>query len=459
MKLGRGITCQGSTEDILSSTIHAAGCLALLILLVQLPFNHRMGDWSGPPDAGAAQLSGAAAPQGEGEDAGSYHTPLAGEARRTQFLGYPVDIPALDRGHMTSITVGGSILQPKQGDTPGVPFVALWLRRVWEDSRTRDVVSLFENDLEYDRSFGHLEMVGRFENDTLPFGRTELVHNREIDATSVAYGTLLGSLGPGLRFPMAPYQVDNDLRIQLLGRAGFFYAARTDETSGQVLPPDTLLYGAKLRLRYDGMRRNLLELPHRGFATGFDVDYLCRDSWRDLGTPENAQSSGNRDYFQASGYFVGAGGIPGLSERNRVLASLYGGSIVHNRGDRFNAFHLNGGPFPSEADDLPRVHYTGLVYDDILTTRYATASLGYRRELTFFLYLTLVGSYIWADRATALASNQVVFKTTSAVSSTVSLDSAFFWNSELYLGYVRDSGVIRGGKAGNGLLLTWSKLF
>lgn len=401
-----------------------------------------------------------AAAAGLEEDASTYHTPLAGEERRTAFLGYPVLIPALNRSHMTSLTVGGSLLQPKQGPTRGVPFGALWLRRVSDEYRTRDMISIFENELEYDRRFGNLELVGHFENVTIPGPQAELVHNQEITATSVSSGNLIGSLGPGLRFPVAPFEVDNDLRVQLLGRAGFFYAERSHETGhDQVLPPETLLYGAKLRGGYDNMRRNLLELPHRGFATGFDLDYLSRDRWHDFGAPGSAVLAGNRNYFQASGYFVGAGGIPGLSERDRVLVSLYGGTTAEHRGDRFNAFHINGGPFPSEGDDLSRQRYTGVVFDDILASNYLIASLGYRRELTFFLYLTLIGSYFWGDRATVTNDSQVVFRDMNAVSGTASLDCAFFWNSEIYLAYAWDSGAIRNGRSGNGLLLTWNKLF
>jgi hypothetical protein len=387
-----------------------------------------------------------------------YHTPLAGEAGQASFLGYPVEIPAQDRGHMTSITLGGTLLNPKQGDTRAIPFAALYLRRLEEDYRTRDTISIFVNELEYDRRFGNFELVGYFENYTLPGAHTELGNGHSINSTSVVWGTLLGAVGPGLRIPTDPFEVDNDLRIQFLGRAGYFYAGRNHDTGAdQLLPPDTLLYGAKLRVRYDGMRRNLLELPHVGFAAGFDVDYLCRDKWRDLGG--TTLSSGNRDYFQLNGYLVGAGGIPGLSERDRALFSLHAGTTAGDRGDRYNAFRINGGPFPSESDDLPRQHYTGIVYDDILAAKYATISLGYRRELAFFIYLSLVGSYLWADRVSAQDNGLVQLKNTTAVSSTASLDCAFFGNSEFYLAYAWDSGIIRGGRSGSGLLLTWNKLF
>jgi hypothetical protein len=440
-------------------TSHVQGAVWLLLAGLAL------GIWGFPWGdfgwAGAAEPFVEGVFRGEGEGGGAaapYHTPLAGEAGRAAFLGYPVDIPALDRGHMTSLTLGASLLMPKQGDTLGLPFAALYVRRVWEDARTRDMVSVFVNELEYDKGFGNLEAVGLFENYTLPGRQAEVARNREVQATSASWGTLLASLGPGLRFPVAPYQVDNALRLQLLGRGGYFYAERSHLTgANQLLPPETFLYGAKLRMRYDGMRRNLLELPHTGFATGFDLDYLVRDRWRDLTGAGTA--SGNRDYFHLGGYFVGAAGIPGLSERNRLLVSLHGGTTPNDRGDRFNAYRINGGPYPSEEDDLARPHYTGILYDDILATKYAIASLGYRRELCFFMYLSLVGSYLWADRATVLAGDQVGFRDTTAYSATASVDTAFFWNSAFYLAYAWDSGVIRNGRSGSGILLTWNKLF
>lgn len=437
------------------------GSKVLLIILLCLVVTFCCAGWpgNGSASASADETSGTADVKADlGEAPAEYHTPLAGEAGQVEFMGRTVLIPALERAHMTSITLGGSLLMPKQGDTPGLPIAALYVRHFWEESSTRNVISIFVNELEYAKSFGNMELVGHFENYTLPMDQTELVHNEEIESTSLRWGTLTGSFGPGLRIPIAPFQVDNDIRLQLLGRVRYFYAKGTGATGpGLVVPPDTMLYGVKLRARYDAMRRNLLELPHQGFAAGCDLDYLHRDKWRDL-EPMSAGSK-HRNYFQASGYFVGAGGIPGLSERDRVLVSFYGGTTNGNSADRFNAFLINGGPFSSEQEDLARVHYTGGIYEDVRATDYATASLGYRRELAFFLYLSAVGSYIWADRATVRGLDQVFFSDESAAAFTVSLDSGFLWNSSLYLAYSWDSSFIRGGKSGSGVVLTWNKLF
>lgn len=387
----------------------------------------------------------------------TYHTPLAGEMQQVSFLGHTVLIPGIDRGKLTSVTLGATALWPSQGTVGVVPAGALYVRRVWEDSRTRDVISIVENELEYDKRMGPLELVTYFTNNTLPFNQSELVDNREIDATAITYGEFLASVGPGIRIPVTPYQVDNDLRLQLLGRAGYFYSKKGSDQGAEALaPPDTPLYGVKLRGRYDGMRRNVLELPHTGFAAGWDLDYTHRSNWRDL--TAGASGAGHRDFLQTSGYGVGAVGIPGLSELNKVLMYANAGGTSANCGDRFNAFLINGGPI-GESDDFARPHYSGILYDEVRATSYATASLGYRRELTFFLYLSLIGSYIWGDRATVAGTDHVVFRQQSAAAGTATLDMAFLWNSALNLNYSWESGFIRQGRVGSGVTLLWSKLF
>jgi hypothetical protein len=391
-----------------------------------------------------------------------YRTPLSGEPFNTVFMGKSIDIPARDRGHVTALTLGGEFYTPKQGDTSATPIGALFLKRMWEKSRTRDVISIFVNDLEYDRSFGNLELVTRFENNTIPGGQRVVVNNQEIRSSDVEWGTLAASIGPGLRYKVAPFQVDNDLRLQLLGKVGYFYAQRTSDTAQNlVLPPDTMLYGVKLRGRYDGMRRNLLDLPHTGMAAGFDLDYMYRDKWANFGTSPDAvfTSANTRSYLQFNGYFMGVGGIPGLSEKNRILFSFHGGTTPTKSADRYNAISIGGGPLQGESDDLCRPVYPGTMFNQVLVTNYALAALEYRRELAFFLYLHLRETFIWADRAAVTNTRQPEFKSSTGAATTIGLDTGFFWNSELYLGYSWDSGFVRNGESGSGMTLTWNKSF
>jgi len=422
----------------------------------------------GMPDNARAEQSSSAA--GNSENHGSeidnstleYRTPLAGEPLKTVFMGSSIDIPARDRGNVSALMLGGVLYVPKQGETSGTPMAALYLKRMWQQSRTRNVISIFANDLEYDRTFGNVELITRFENNTIPFGQKEVVNNREVKSSDTKWGTVVASLGPGLRYKVAPYQIDNDLRLQLLGKVGYFYARRTRDTGPNlVLPPDTMLYGVKLRGRYDGMLRNLLELPHSGLAAGFDLDYMHRDRWADFGTvPDALFTRGRtRDYVQANGYVMGVGGIPWLSEKNRVLFSIHGGLTPQKSADRYNAITIGGGPLPVESDDLCRPNYPGTMFNQVLVADYALLALEYRRELTFFMFFHLRETFIWADRAAVTDTNKFLFKSSTGAGTTIGIGTGFFWNSELYLGYSWDSGFIRNGKPGSGLILAWYKSF
>ncbi|HXE98348.1 MAG TPA: hypothetical protein VN642_18235, partial [Dongiaceae bacterium] len=187
----------------MTTDLDRAGRRALMVVFVNLLLICCPGGWSGL-DCARAAASGAdvgtedrakSGGEANNDSGGEYHTPLAGKSGHATFLGHPADIPGYDRGHMTSITLGGSILQPKQGGTLGVPVGALYLRRIEARYRTRDTISIFVNELEYDKSFGDFDIVARFENSTLPFDQTEEVRNQEIKATSLVWGSAIASLG------------------------------------------------------------------------------------------------------------------------------------------------------------------------------------------------------------------------------------------------------------------------
>jgi hypothetical protein len=446
------------------SITYSGGTIFIFLILAGILLDP---GWTNQGVAFADQKNEVPAPQYEREadasnEAASYHTPLAGEPFKAIFMGRSFDILTRDRGHVTAMTLGGELYYPNQGETSGTPIGAFYLKRVWDESRTRNVISIFVNDLEFDRSFGNLELVSRFDNNTLPDGQREVVNNQEIKTSDAKWGTVIASLGPGLRYKVAPFQVDNDLRLQLLGKVGYFYAKRTSDTGPNlVLPPDTMLYGVKLRGRYDGIRRNLLELPHSGLAAGFDLDYMHRDRWANFGTIPDAlfTKEDTQNYLQLNSYIIGVGGIPGLSEKNRILFSLHAGVTPKESADRYNAITIGGGPLPGESDDLCRPDYPGTLFNQVLVSNYALAALEYRRELAFFIYLHLRETFIWADRAAVTDTNMFQFKNSTGSATTIGLDTGFFWKSELYIGYSWDSGFVRNGKPGSGLILTWNKSF
>lgn len=391
-----------------------------------------------------------------------YHTPLAGEPFHGSFLGRSIDIPGRDRGNQNALNLGGLLYDPQSGDTRGFPLFALYVKRMRGDNRLRLVASGPVNEIDVARRIaGPLEIVGRFENTTLPLAEKGVENNRDVDASAMQWGTLSAYFGPGLRFPVPPYQPDNDLRLQLLGRFGYLYSKNTSQTGPDVrLPPDTQLYGWKLRGRYDGMRRNILDLVHRGAAAGFDLDFVHRDRWSDFGNSAvTFRKEDTQDYYKFSAYAMAACGVPGLSEKNSILAAVHAGFAERKRSDRFNAYRVSHVLFASETDDLHRPDYPGALFTRTLASRYLLVNLEYRREILFFLYLTLRGAFSWADRADVVAGDQIGFKSVSGQGGSIALTTGFFWKSRLHLELARDSGFLRDGPAGNSLLVFWTKSF
>lgn len=242
---------------------------------------------------------------------------------------------------------------------------------------------------------------------------------------------------------------------------GYLYSSKTNDTGLDVkLPPDTMLYGMKLRLRYDGFRRNLMELPHERMAGGFDLDFAHRANWADYG---NSSITFTKDDFQnyvaLSGYVMGAFGIPGLSEKNGVFASIHGGFIDQKNADRYDAFPLFGGACAEVTDDLWRPNYPGALEDETIVSKYLLLNVEYRRELLPFLYLQLRGTFIWADRSTVIGLNQIGFKSDNGHAVSVAMTTGFLWNSRIYLEYAWDSGFLHDGVPGSSVILQWAKSF
>lgn len=434
----------------------AAGLIAILIV-VSRPAVACAASGPGEGDPAVRQPGAGSSP----EDDGSYRTPLAGEPFHTMFLGRTVDIPRRDRGNQRAVTLGGALYLPDLGDIPGYPIFNFYLKRTWEDARLRVMASGFVNDVSAARRDGALELVGSLETNTIPVGQKEIRDGRAVAGSTVEWGTVSAYFGAGVLVPVAPYQVDNNLRLQLLARVGYLYSRPTGDTDpGVRLPPDTVLYGGRLRGRYDGFRRNLLELPHRGVAAGFDLDFVRRADWSDYGNGVMTFPEGDgREYVKGAAYLMGAGGIPGLSEKNRFLVALHVGLADTKRIDRYNAFWLGGGPFFSETDELYHPNVPAALFNTTIASSYVVSNVEYRRELLFFLYLHLRGTFTWADRAVVIAGNQVGFRDAVGETGSVGLTSGLFWNSQVYVQYAWDSGLLRDGESGSSVQMLFSKSF
>jgi len=389
-----------------------------------------------------------------------YHTPLAGEPAKLEVLGRTVDIPGRNRDNAAALVLGTIYFTPQLAEQVLLPLGAFYWKHRWDDTRFRGIFSVFVNETDISRTFNQWQLLGHLDNNTVPFPTAEIAGGQSVTRTSIITGTVSGRLGAGLRLPVAPFQSENDLRLQLFYQDTYLYSKRVAESGLTVaLPPDTLVHGPLLRVRYDGLRRNLLELPHSGTAAGMDAEFMRRDRWSDANYG-GAVFKGNetRDYLKLSGYINAAMGIPGLSEKNRLLLNFYGGFAPYGTLDRFSAFRIGGGPLPSESDDLYRQVYPGAMFNQFPASDYAIGSAEYRRELLFFLFLHLRGTYAWVKRDVFTTTRLTSLENRGeAVSAAVT--SGFIWDSELSLEYSYDTNILRNGAAGSTITLLWSKGF
>ena len=414
---------------------------------------------TGFPCLATAENAAQEADKGQTGEA-EYHTPLAGEPYHPEVFGKSIDIPGRDREKAAALVLGSIVFAPQLAGQDFLPVGAFYLKHRWNDTRFRGIFSIFVNETDLTQTLGNFQFLVHLDNNTIPFPTSEIAGGIEVTRTSIKWGTVTGRVGAGLRLPVQPFQADNDLRAQLFYQAGHLYSKHvTDTGPNVVLPPDTLVHGPLLRLRYDGLRRNLMELPHYGVATGLDAEFIRRDSWSDAnygGAPFARDET--RDYFKLSGYLTTASGLPGLSEKNRLLLSFFGGTAPYGVLDRFSAFRIGGGPFPTETDDLYRVVYPGAMFNQFPVTDYLVGSAEYRRELLFFLYLHLRGTFAWVNRE--------IFTTTrfrsldnSGQAFSAAVTSGFLWGSELFLEYAYDTSILRNGARGSTVTLLWSKGF
>ncbi len=390
-----------------------------------------------------------------------YRTPLAGEPFSTTVLGQKVALTKRDRANTLALSLGGTFYFPTLGSSDALPIAALYWRKETEEYRSRLIFSVFYN--EWDgalKTKGRLEYLAHLENFTSPFPQEEILNGESVKSTSAVWGYATAWLGLGYRMPVAPFQSDNDLRLQLFYTGSYLYNNRTSDTGPNVnLPPDTWENGLRLRIRYDGLRRNIMELPHSGYALGGDLEWAYRSPWGNSNYgPYNFTKSSTQEYTKVSGYGVAALPVPWMSERNRLIASVYGGFSPNKNLDRYSGFRVGGGPFPDESDDLWRTPYPGAVFNQFTVADYVVGNLEYRRELLFFLYLHLRGTMAWINRDYQ-RSNLFRFEQDRGEAFSLGITTGMPWDSSMYLEFSRDFGILRNGRSGSGLMLLWSKAF
>lgn len=406
-----------------------------------------------------------------------YRTPRAGEAFEEEVFGTSVSVSRRDRKKVLALTLGGALYDPPIGGAGGSPIFNLYWLRFWEDRRVYGLFSGAYDLVEYgerlvsfdedDPGAGLLEGVVLLENYTLPIELTETTdRGREADDSEVWWGRIALSAGPGLRRPVYPFAVGNELRVQLLAHGEWQYFEEADDTpDAAIVPPETFVYGGRLRLRLDMLERNLLELPHLGFACGGDVDLLRRDPWREAGLrgptgTRTAPKEDTRTILRVHGYALAALGLPGLSERHRLIAQVHAGWAPRGTVDRFSAFRFGAGPIQSEVHDLARVGFPVAAFNQIVAEEYVVGALTYRFEALFFFYphvrLTAAWGRVGAWDPTAW---RLRFEQRSGISCSGGFTTGFVLQSQLFVEYGYGQGFAREREDTHHVFVMWSKSF
>jgi hypothetical protein len=404
------------------------------------------------------------------DELGEYRTPRAGEGFDTVLFGTPVTVPPRDRRTTHAIALGMLYNTPAIGELPYVPFAAYFANLYRDRWRLRVVASGLVNEADVAYGLiGGLEALGHVENSTIPFYTTEIVDGRSLDFTELRWGYTALYPGLGWRVPVPPWDLDNDLRVEVFYQARYYYFASSHVTDPSLnTPPDTYAHGVRGRIRLDMVERNLFEMPHAGFALGADLELVRRDVWEDHGPigPDGERQfteRDTRDYGRIGGYLLGAFGLPFLSERHRLVAQVHAGWGPRKRLDRFSAFRIGGGPQPTESSDLVRSPYPGAAFDQFFALDGVVTTLEYRLELLFFVYLHLRATYAWGRiptyHNTTGPPGQVRFVQRGGTSVSAGVTSGFLWDSSFYVEYAYDTGTVRGGEDGHTALVVWSKGF
>jgi hypothetical protein len=397
-------------------------------------------------------------------DSPAYRTPRAGEGFTAELFGRQITVQPEDRRSVTAADLGVQINLPASHGRAVVPFGALYLWRHPNDQSLfrADIVGVY-NDIFWAGSspgMGHFEWVLSFDNYTLPFSQYELVDGNAVKSEELLWGYVRPGLGFGYRQSVSPGHQDNMLAIDLTIEPGFLFFNKDSNTASNfILPKNTFELREHLQVRWDALERNLLSLPHTGFAAGADLVNANRTNWKNWGL--NGSETDGQKYLSASGYLLGAGAVPGVdSDRHRLLGSLHGG--IGSDLDRFSSPRIGGGALTlgEEYGSTWRPVLPGSIVQEYFPKHYVVAVGEYRWEALFFTYLSLDASLGWLDRLRQ--TGQVLTDTTSKNNFSSSLggriSTGFFFHTDMHLAYNYNFSELRNGKfGGNEIILQFSR--
>jgi hypothetical protein len=398
-----------------------------------------------------------------------YRTPRAGKSLKGSLLGIDIEVPARERDKVTAVTLGAAIYTPKLADDSVIPFAAFYHTTTWEEKkrRIRMIIALLANYINfYDGTWNNsgFEVAASWENYTLPIPSSLVIEDQELKDSEIYWGYLRGGVGLGWRTRIPPYEIDSFFAIYVMYEPGYLYFKETGNTGpNYIVPSNTYEDRLHVTARVDAMERNIMELRHAGWAAGIDFIRGHRYKWQDHDFNSSFKKDTTETYYLLTGYGTYAGGPGFLSERHRFIFSVYGGLYLDKADlDRYSAFSLGGGPGGDEAEALSRSPIPGAKFDQFIVSRYLLFGLEYRFELLFFMYIHIKG-VIGVIRRLELNKDKTeveLTKNEAAGGLGIALTTGFIWDSQLYVEYVRDWGVLRGKETtGDSILIVWSKSF
>ncbi len=394
-------------------------------------------------------------------------TPLAGEAFDTEVMGEPVQVAPRDRKSVTAASFGVQYLPDGPSFYQVLPFGALYVWRNSDDlkQRFRGSFSGPVNDLTMNvgsRSSSGWELRFTLNTMIIPICRSEYIEGQIIRDVEVEWSYVFGGFGLAYRRLLDPGHQDNALEMSLTYEPGYRWFKGTSKTSPNFIVPDDTYEGrVHARVRRDALERNLMELPHRGYAFGGDFFYGHRASWSTWGGGPFGRSN-EREYVMGSIFAVTATGVPFVnSERHRLVASVYAG--IGNNLDRFSTFRLPGRPTGYEWEALALPMLPSVAFNELFPRRYGVAHLEYRYEPIFFIYPYIRGSWGIVEQPRFQPDGSIRYKMDSMPALGGGIVTGAPWRSQVEINYSYNFGIYsdRGGgpplPGRHGFFIFWSK--
>jgi hypothetical protein len=337
---------------------------------------------------------------------GYYKAPTAGEPVCTYLFGHTLEIPPVDRRHIRAWFAAVNYNFPAPSERQVEPYASLYF---WEHPNDERLflgdVALFYNYLFFAQKFrGDFEWITAFENFTVPFQQNEIIDGKKKRAEEILWGYVRPSLGLGWRRMVAPFYQDNMQAISLSIQPGYLYFGDSATGQGFRDPSDTFETRVHLRVRWDAVKRDLINLPQEGFALGGDAIYGHRFRWRDWGIAQDQGKQGHRraeaDYAWFSAYALGVSPVPALDERHRLLGAVHAG--IGPNMDRFSHTPTTrpmGGfnPLGQEYHSTRFPVLPGATLLEFYPDRYAVVHGEYRFQPIFFSALSAYGGFAYLN--------------------------------------------------------------